>query len=91
MAVLCYIPRCLSHSVCRLAGHHQAGRLWSGRLLDDASDQYRRPASHWPLLLGAAENRSGDDGRGEDVAQEKGRKERDSYYVVAVEPDEDGN
>lgn len=25
------------------------GVLWSGRLLDDASDQYRRPASHWPL------------------------------------------
>lgn len=38
---------------------------WSGRLLDDASDQYRRPASHWPLLLGAVENRPGDDGQEE--------------------------
>lgn len=51
---------------CGAALSRRASRAsWSGRLLDDASDQYRRPASHWPLLLGAVENRPGDDGQEE--------------------------
>jgi len=53
-------------SNCGAALSRRASRAsWSGRLLDDASDQYRRPASHWPLLLGAVENRPGDDGQEE--------------------------
>lgn len=53
-------------SNCEAALSRRASRAsWSGRLLDDASDQYRRPASHWPLLLGAVENRPGDDGQEE--------------------------
>jgi len=66
-------PRLLSRngfrpfiSNCGAALSRRASRAsWSGRLLDDASDQYRRPASHWPLLLGAVENRPGDDGQEE--------------------------
>jgi len=58
---------------CEAALSRRASRAsWSGRLLDDASDQYRRPASHWPLLLGAVENRPGDDGQEE----ARGRRKR---------------
>lgn len=60
-------------SNCGAALSRRASRAsWSGRLLDDASDQYRRPASHWPLLLGAVENRPGDDGQEE----ARGRRRR---------------
>lgn len=60
-------------SNCEAALSRRASRAsWSGRLLDDASDQYRRPASHWPLLLGAVENRPGDDGQEE----ARGRRRR---------------
>lgn len=63
-------------SNCGAALSRRASRAsWSGRLLDDASDQYRRPASHWPLLLGAVENRPGDDGQEE----ARGRRSRSGW------------
>lgn len=63
-------------SNCGTALSRRASRAsWSGRLLDDASDQYRRPASHWPLLLGAVENRPGDDGQEE----ARGRRRRSGW------------
>lgn len=63
-------------SNCGAALSRRASRAsWSGRLLDDASDQYRRPASHWPLLLGAVENRPGDDGQEE----ARGRRRRSGW------------
>lgn len=68
-------------SNCGAALSRRASRAsWSGRLLDDASDQYRRPASHWPLLLGAVENRPGDDGQEE----ARGRRRRTSGWAEGV-------
>lgn len=71
---------------CGAALSRRASRAsWSGRLLDDASDQYRRPASHWPLLLGAVENRPGDDGQEEagGCLQEEERWEEDGSKGVS--------
>lgn len=75
------------------AGRPKSRASWSGRLLDDASDQYRRPASHWPLLLEvprkiAPEMTTARESRGGGTA-ERARDEREAKPSLGNDNDDE--